>query len=199
MAKKYKDLAGDKGFLIKSYKLILYFFYIAIFRHTPEDYRPYALFFPAIRNFLVKQFAMNCGKNIRVKSGADISPNISIGDDSELGTRCLIQSDVFIGNNVIMGPDIKIYSKNHRFDSLDIPIQNQGEVSHKTVIGNDVWIGANVIILPGKIIGNHAVLAAGAIITHDVPDFAIVGGNPARILKFRHEKEAANSDIKKRV
>ncbi|HEU5047988.1 MAG TPA: acyltransferase [Rickettsiales bacterium] len=174
----------------KLYRLFTFFLYIAIFRHTPEDYRPYALFFPHIRNFLVRQFLSQCGSKIRVKSGADISPNISIGNESELGTRCVIAKNVTIGDNVIMGPDVKIYSGNHVHDSLDVPIQKQGDVWHSVTIGNDVWIGANVIILPKRKIGNHAILAAGSVITKDVPDYAIVGGNPAQIIKFRKPQAA---------
>ena len=184
-----RTLKGEHSVPVRLYRLCVYFIYIAIFRHTPEHYRPYSLFFPHIRNFLVSQFVTKCGKKIRVKSVADISPNIIIGDESELGTRCIIQSNVVIGNNVIMGPDVKIYSKNHRHDSLDVPIQSQGDVSFETIIGNDVWIGANVIILPGKNIGNHSILAAGAIITKDVPDYAVVGGNPAKIIKYRNKAE----------
>lgn len=181
--------------IVRLYQLFLFFIYITIFRHTPEDYRPYAFVFPFIRKFLVERFLKKCGKNVRVKSGADISPLIGIGDDSELGTRCLIQSNVTIGNNVIMGPDVKIYSKNHKYDSLDIPIQEQGEVSYETIIGNDVWIGANVIILPNNKIGNHTLLSAGAVITKDVPDYAVVGGNPGKIIKYRNSKINGGQEI----
>jgi maltose O-acetyltransferase len=181
--------------IVRAYQLFLFFLYISIFRHTPEDYRPYAFIFPFIRKFLVEHFAKKCGKNVRVKSGADISPLICIGEDSELGTRCLIQSNVTIGNNVIMGPDVKIYSKNHRYDSLDIPIQKQGEVSYETIIGNDVWIGANVIVLPGKKIGNHVLLSAGAVITKDVPDYAVVGGNPGKIIKYRNSINIGEQEL----
>ncbi len=163
-----------------------YFLYIAIFRHTPEDYRPYALFFPHIRNALATGFLDSAGKNIRIKSGGDFPPFISLGNNSEIGTRALIQSGAVIGDDVIMGPDVKIYTKNHNFDDLTQPIRTQGETDAlPTVIGNDVWIGANVIILPGKKIGNHAILAAGAVVTKDVPDYAIVGGNPAKVIKMR--------------
>ncbi|MFW6243378.1 MAG: acyltransferase [bacterium] len=102
-------------------KYFIYFFYIACFRYTPEDYRLYALFFPFIRNFLVKYSINSCDKSIRVKSNADISPNIEIGNYSEIGTRAIIQGNVTLGNNVIIGPDIKIYARNHKFDRLDIP------------------------------------------------------------------------------
>lgn len=164
---------------------IFFLTYLLVFKNTAEDYRPYSFIFPKIRAFLVSNYLEKCGKNLRVKKGGEISPNCQIGNHSEIGTRALIQGNCFIGSNVIMGPDVKIYSKNHRFDRLDIPIQNQGEESLKTIIGNDVWLGANIIITPGCNVGNHVVIAAGAVVTKDIPDYAVVGGIPAKIIKFR--------------
>lgn len=166
---------------------ILYLSYISIFRFTPEDYRPYSLFFPSLRNWLVSKSISKCGKKIRVKFNADISPNIVVGDNSELGTRCMIQGNVSIGSNVIMGPDVKLYARNHKYDRLDIPIKNQGKHYLKTVIGDDVWIAANSIVTAGVTVGNHVIIAAGSIVTKDVPDYAIVGGVPAKIIKYRNE------------
>nr|WP_297784391.1 acyltransferase [uncultured Allomuricauda sp.] len=138
-----------------------------------------------MRSVLVKAYTKQCGKKPRVKKGAEVSPNAIIGDCSELGTRCMVQANVSIGNNVIMGPDVKIYSRNHKYDRLDIPIQQQGKNHYKTTIANDVWIGANVIITAGCTIGNHVIIAAGAVVTKDVPDYAIVGGVPAKVLNYR--------------
>ncbi|PHS62303.1 MAG: acetyltransferase [Flavobacterium sp.] len=166
-------------------KNIYYLIYLLFFKNTAEDYRPYALFFPKIRQFLVSHYLQSCGKKLRVKSGAEISPNSIVGEDSELGTRCLIQANVTIGNNVIMGPDVKIYSRNHKIDRIDIPIQKQGKDYLKTKVGNDVWIGANVIITAGVNIGNHCVLAAGAVVVKDIKDYSIVGGCPAKLIKMR--------------
>lgn len=170
---------------MKVYKKIIYLVYIALLRHTPEDYRPYALFFPWLRSKAVSACIKKCGKKIRVKSNADISPNIIVGDYSEIGTRALIQSNVEIGNYVIMGPDVKIYTRNHEFRDLNKPMALQGKRKHKTVIGHDVWIGANVIILPGVIIGSHSIVAAGAVVTKDVADYSVIGGNPAKTIKSR--------------
>ena len=146
------------------------------------------MFFPAIRRFLAKHFLRQCGSNLRVKYNADVSPDVAVGDNSELGQRCLIHAGVDIGSNVIMGPDVKIYTRNHIIDDLTRPIQEQGKCFKKTLIGNDVWIGANVIILPGVTIHNHSVIAAGAIVTKDVPEYSIVGGNPAKVIKLRNQR-----------
>lgn len=177
------------------YKRLLYFFYIAFLRHTPEDYRPYAFIFPKIRSALVARFIMSSGKKIRVKSNADISMNIKVGNFSEIGTRVLIQSNVEIGDYVIMGPDVKIYSRNHEFSDLEKPIALQGKRYFSTKVGNDVWIGANVIILPGVIIGDHSIIAAGAVVTKDVLAYSIVGGNPAKVIKWRKKEDAGSMVI----
>lgn len=168
-------------------KKIIYFLYISLFRFTPEIYRPYAIISPILRRQMVSFFVNSCGKEIRVKRNADISMFIEIGDFSELGTNCIIQSNTIIGKNVIMGPDVKIYTKNHRFESLELPIQYQGHSEEKVVIGNDVWIGANSVILPGVTIGDHSIVAAGSVVTKDIPSFAIVGGVPAKIIKYRNQ------------
>ena len=110
---------------------------------------------------------------------------IEIGSFSELGTNCIIQSNTFIGDYVIMGPDVKIYTRNHIFTSLDVPIAEQGHTNEKVMIGNDVWLGANAIITPGVTIGDHAIVASGAVVTKDVPAYAIAGGVPAKVIKYR--------------
>lgn len=168
-------------------KRLFFLIYLLFIKNTPEDYRPYSLFFPQLRSFLVSKYLISCGSNLRVKKGAEISLKSSVGNHSELGTRCMVQSNVEIGDYVIMGPDVKIYSRNHIFSSLDIPIKDQGKEYLKTIIGNDVWLGANVIITAGCNIGNHVVIAAGAVVTKDIPDYAVVGGVPAKILKYRNQ------------
>ncbi|MCL2470081.1 MAG: acyltransferase [Alphaproteobacteria bacterium] len=169
----------------KLIRYLTYFLYLAFFRFTPGPERPYALFFPALRRLLARGFLDHCGKNLKIGSQADISASISIGNNSELGSRCIIEKNVRIGDDVMMGPDVKILTHNHHYDRLDTPIRLQGLETFETTIGNDVWIGANVTILPNKKIGHHAILGAGAVITKDVPDGAIVAGNPARTIKMR--------------
>jgi maltose O-acetyltransferase len=106
----------------------------------------------------------------------------------------MIQSGVVLGDDVIMGPDVKIFSRNHRFDDPGQAVASQGKQQRSVVIGDDVWIGANVVVLPGVTVGDHAILAAGAIVTRDVPAWAIVGGNPARFIKDRRDGEHAGAD-----
>lgn len=86
----------------------------------------------------------------------------------------------------MMGPDVMIFTSNHETSRTDTPMRLQGTAKIKPVtIGDDVWIGARVIILPGVTIGQGAILAANAVVTKDVPEYAVVGGNPAKLIKFR--------------
>ena len=86
----------------------------------------------------------------------------------------------------MMGPDVLIFTSNHRFSRLDIPMIEQGSSARKgVVIGNDVWIGERAIIMPGVEVGDGAVVGAGAVVRKSVPPLAIVIGNPAEIVDYR--------------
>ena len=86
----------------------------------------------------------------------------------------------------MMGTDVTIITRNHRFDRADIPMMEQGfEEERPVYIGNDVWIGDRVLILPGVHIGDGSIIAAGAVVTKDVPPHSIVAGVPARKIKDR--------------
>ena len=89
--------------------------------------------------------------------------------------------------DLLMGEDVLFQGGGHKFDSIDIHMGAQGNLPDSLLeIGEDVWIGARAIILPGcKRIGAHSIIGAGAVVTHDVPEYAIVGGNPARIIRMR--------------
>ena len=133
-----------------------------------------------------KHFVVSIGKDVNIEKGAAVSEGTVIGDRSGVGINANLHGPVIIGNDVMMGPECIIYTRNHRFDDITVPMCKQGFSDVKPVtIGNDVWIGGRVIILPGVHIGQGAIIGAGAVVTKDVPDYAVVGGNPARILKYR--------------
>ena len=124
--------------------------------------------------------------NVNIEKGAQFSTEVSLGDNSGIGVNATISSHVTIGNDVMMGPDCMIFTANHSMQRRDIPMRLQGHEKPRPVtIGNDVWIGGRVIILPGVHIGDGAVIGAGSVVTKDVPPFAIVGGNPAKVIKER--------------
>lgn len=121
---------------------------------------------------------------------SDLGEGLVIGSNTGLGHFNFInaQGGVYIGDNVIMGPYVKILSENHNFDDFDTLIKDQNVTRKGIVIGNDVWVGASVIILDGVTIGDGAVLAAGSVVNRNVPSYAVVAGCPATIKKYRLSK-----------
>ena len=92
-----------------------------------------------------------------------------------------------IGSGTIIARECEIWTSNHNYDSNDLEaIPYDKRMIEKTVtIGENCWIGSRVTIIPGVKIGEGVVVGAGSVITKDVPDYAVIGGNPARVLKYR--------------
>ena len=109
--------------------------------------------------------------------------DVTIGHHTRIGIHCTIIGPVCIGNHVNLAQGIVVTALNHNFEDTAKRIDEQGVDTKPVIIGDDVWIGANSVILPGVTIGNHCVVAAGAVVTKDVPDNTIVGGVPAQVLK----------------
>ena len=109
--------------------------------------------------------------------------DVVIGDYSRIGLHSTIIGPVCIGSHVHLAQGITVTALNHNFADRDRRIDQQGISTQPVVIGDDVWIGANAVILPGVTIGRHCVVAAGAVVTKDVPDYCVVGGVPAKIIK----------------
>jgi len=106
-----------------------------------------------------------------------IGNNVSINNNVQLGAA--EHGKIVLGNNVLIGPNSVLRASNHKFKRVDIPIINQGHSGGAISIEDDVWIGANVVILPDVHIGRGAIIAAGAVVTKDVPSYTIFGGVPA--------------------
>jgi len=109
--------------------------------------------------------------------------DVTIGDYTRIGIHNTIIGPVCIGNHVNLAQGITITALNHNFEDASKRIDEQGISTKPVVIGDDVWIGANAVILPGVTIGSHCVVAAGAVVTKDVPDNCVVGGVPAKLIK----------------
>ncbi|MDE6003509.1 MAG: acyltransferase [Prevotella sp.] len=109
--------------------------------------------------------------------------DVVIGDHTRIGIHNTIIGPVCIGNHVNLAQGITVTALNHNFEDTTKRIDEQGISTKPVIIGDDVWIGANAVVLPGVTIGRHCVVAAGAVVTKDVPDHSVVGGVPAKILK----------------
>lgn len=160
------------------------------------------------RNFVAQDHCeINClsakgivfGDKVTVGSYAIIRPTnlyggepglgLKVGDNSSIGPYAYIGCSGYIeiGNNVMMSPRVSIYSENHVFEDVTQPMIKQGVRRSFVKIEDDCWIASNAVILAGVTIGKGSVVAAGSIVTKDVPPYSVVGGNPAKIIKTRKE------------
>jgi acetyltransferase-like isoleucine patch superfamily enzyme len=115
---------------------------------------------------------------------------ITIGSRTGISARAYLagQGGITIGEDVIMGPNVQIFSENHNFSDLSLTIKEQGVTTQAVVIGNNCWLGASAIILAGVTIGDGCVIAAGSVVNKSVPANSIVAGVPAKVIKSREDK-----------
>lgn len=132
------------------------------------------------------------GRNVHLRLNPSISSSKSlrIGDNVWIGDNFFVKAEggVEIGSGTIISRNVEIWTSNHNYDSPDlmtIPYDRR-MISKPVTIGENVWIGSRVIILPGVTVGEGAVIGAGAVVTKNVPVGAVVGGNPATVLKYRN-------------
>ncbi|MDP0498071.1 MAG: acyltransferase [Verrucomicrobiota bacterium JB024] len=147
----------------------------------------------AVRKFAAARIFKKMGHDVKIHGGVDFGSgvNIEIGNYSSINKGCWVSNDTIIGDDVMTGPEVVILSASHNFADTTVSMREQGAPPRRPItIGNDVWIGTRSVILPGVTVGDHAIIAAGSIVTKDVPPWAIVGGNPAKVIRFRNQPEA---------
>ena len=178
-----------------SLRLITFFFKL--------KYLPYLSFHSTSRvdkrvridfhGILDHKFKLTLGKRVKIFNDVffqGLGP-INIGENTYVGAFSVFgcYDSITIGKNVMIAQSVSIRDHNHGFENLDIPMRDQGIIKAPIVIEDDVWIGYGVIINKGVTVRNGAILAAGAVITKDVPAYAIVGGVPGKIIKYRTDKK----------
>lgn len=180
-----------RGKQITTRQIICLIFYYTILYYLPSSICTFAFigkFSKRLRYICCKNIFKHCGKNVNIERKAKFGHglDIEIGDNSGIGINASIPSNTIIGHNVMMGPNCYILSSNHSFANIDIPMIRQGYSSKKqTIIEDDVWIGRNVLMTPGRNIKKGSIIAAGCILCKDFPEYAIIGGNPSRLIRSR--------------
>jgi len=164
-----------------------------------------------IRGWLIRGL-VDCKGRVSVGHDMEVFPGkIHLGDHVSFMSRCSLQASgggevkigdrvsvnsnvtvaasdkgvINIGNDVLIASNVVIRASDHEHSSSDLPINKQGHVAGKITIGNDVWICSNSVIVRDVTIGDHAIIAAGAVVIKNVPAWAIVGGVPAKLIKYR--------------
>ena len=142
-----------------------------------------------LRYLCLKPFIKNI-QSARIKEGLTFwfPEGVSIGRHVSINEWVFIDGwgGVKIGDWVRIAHRVSIISEEHLFNDPSLPIYKQGKIGKEVIINDDVWIGCGVIILKGVTIGRGAVIGAGSIVNKDVPEMAIVAGNPARVIRYRN-------------
>lgn len=176
---------------IKTLRLIvcyILYYFIGYYLPLPDRWGIIGVMSTYIRRILCRQLFNQTGKIFSVGKNVDfgyLGNLISCGNHANIGNYCKIKGNgrLILHDHIAMGDDVTIITQDHKY----LADSYEGFIVGDVVIGNYVWIGDRAIILKGVHIGNHAIVAAGAVVTKDVPDFAIVGGNPAKIIKYRKQ------------
>lgn len=168
-------------------KLVCALLYYTIGRRLPRSFWPGGRVFSNARVALMRGMGCRIGPGCTIEYGVDIGLRgaLVLGPGCELNAGAVLRN-ARLGAYVLVGPAVTMLDRQHRMDRIDIPMKLQGEIRYPpTIIHDDVWVGQGAILMPGLTIGRGAVIAAGAVVTRDVPDYAIVGGVPAKVLRRR--------------
>lgn len=174
MANEFFDRIGDNTFIYPSVE-------VYIENRQPDGRGLFigsnCLVFPRTRFVLGDMFT-------------NLTASLEIGDDVQIGPGCYISAEggIFVGNYVLIGANVNILSSSYEYRETEIPVRWQGMVYGKVTIEDDVVIGAGSVILKDVSIGRGAIIAAGSVVINDIPDYGVVAGNPARVIKYRGEE-----------
>ncbi|WP_273338574.1 acyltransferase [Eubacterium coprostanoligenes] len=133
-----------------------------------------------------------CGRNVEIGISCHISnkKNFELGDNCWIGNNFFAKSEggISVGSGTIISRFCEIWTSNHNYDSEDLQCipYDKRMITKPVIIGENCWIGSRVTIIPGVTIGEGVVVGAGSVVTKDIPDYAVVGGNPAKIIKYRN-------------
>ena len=153
-----------------------------LYQHRGRDSKIYA----SVRMDTPPYRRFSLGRRSVVESFSCINNavgDVIIGDHTRIGLHNTVIGPVTIGNHVNLAQGVTVTALNHNYDNPEKYIDQQGITTQPVIIGDDVWIGAGAVILPGVSVGSHSVVAAGAVVTKDVPQRCVVAGVPAKIIR----------------
>ncbi|MBB1149740.1 acyltransferase [Myroides sp. NP-2] len=149
-------------------------------------YKKVVLIKSVLYKFVVKRKARSCGQNLRVWRMSKINNNTYLGDNVNFNGMTIVGTGkVVIGNFFHSGTECLLISSNHDYEGTRIPYDSNN-IKKEIIIEDFVWMGSRVIVLGGVTIGEGAIVQAGAMVHKDVPKYSIVGGNPAKVIKYRN-------------
>lgn len=166
--------------------------YYGLAKHLPKSTMPvFGKVSRSFRRWCCKHMFDECGEKLNVEKGAYFGSgkDVKVGNAVGLGKNFTLHNCILsIDDYLMMGEDVMFLGGGHEFGRTDIPMGKQGAKKKTPLhIAGDVWIGARVIVLPGcRRIGHGAIIGAGSVVTKDVPDYSIVGGNPAKVIRYRN-------------
>lgn len=139
---------------------------------------------------------LTVGDRTYIAALAYVTGDLTIGADCSINPYAVVRGEIRMGDGVRVGAHTSILGFNHSM-AIDRPIHQQGTWSKGITLGDDVWIGSNATILDGVTVGDHVIIGAGSVVTKDVPDWAVVAGNPARVLRDRRTdtRDASAPDL----
>lgn len=173
-------------------------------------YKAFDFFSRAFYKFIImpckKSMFKTCGKNVIVGKNSSITyRNVSVGNNVSIGRNAefmCTRAQIKIGDHVMFGPHVFMITGGHRtdikgrfMDEINSD-EKRPEDDRDIVLEGDNWIGANAVILKGVTVGKGAVVAAGAVVTKDVPAYSVVGGVPAKVIKMRFAEDEKDIDNK---
>lgn len=176
-----RNIPGKSGYFIRS------FYYK---KRLIKDFQKIR-FEPGLRVEFPRNIELGSGSyfGLNFKLYASEFSRIKIGLNASFNSNVMINArgkgKIFIGDNVLIGPNVVLRSSNHAFDVVEKPVIEQGMIDGEIIINDDVWIGSNAVILPNCKIGKGAIIAAGAVVTKNVDSYTVVGGVPAKLIKRR--------------
>ncbi|WP_375491206.1 acyltransferase [uncultured Jatrophihabitans sp.] len=173
-------------------RVLAFAVYTLLGRHLPWSNRPFGQYARRLRAALGEWMLDECGDAVNIEHGALFGSGrgIRLGDRSDIGMDALVIGPVHIGADVMMGPRCVLIAGAHNHADPDVPMNTQGMLDDRPiVIEDDVWIGAGSTILPGRKLGSGCIVGAGSVITRDVPSMAVVGGNPAQVIRYRTDEQ----------